>query len=395
MASTKTTPDVIILGGGLTGCLTALNLREAGRSCILIEPRVPISGASLHNAGGLYFQLQPDATTLGPLQQKQVGKLAPLVRSARTSWDRLNARLEGDIGTHWTGGVIVALNESQMLAIQGKQTFEAGLGITTSILNTSSLRELLPSVNAAALGACYSSTEGFCDPMQLAARVRKHLLQSGVQIITHRYKQVTFDTCYRITLDDGTEIETPLLISCLGAFTGGLLKSLGLPEAVEALPLQILEVSRPVDVSIPLFTRYAGSKLSLKQLPSGNILVGGGWSANPDPTDPLKVSFFPESAMKNLELARNVIPGLSGAKMESWRGDWAAWSRDGLPLIGGYQKFPGLYLAAGGNGYTLAPLYAELMADLACDRLPKIELDAFCPDRFTRASEEQQLPPDG
>lgn len=37
--------DVIVIGGGLVGCLTALHLQEAGLRCALLERHELISGA--------------------------------------------------------------------------------------------------------------------------------------------------------------------------------------------------------------------------------------------------------------------------------------------------------------------------------------------------------------
>jgi len=387
--------DVIILGGGLCGALTALNVSRCGRSCTLIEPRTPISGASINNAGGLYFQLQPDATTLGPLKRTLAGTLAPLLRSARAAWDRLEDSLQGDIGTHWTGGLIVALNEQQMSAMIEKQRFESELGMATEVVDAARLRTLLPGVSNSALGACYSASEGFCETEVLASRVRNALSRSRVQIIAREFTHVTFDSCFQVTLGNECRIEAPILVSCLGAFTDRLLASLHLPEVIEALPLQILQVRGVKKASVPVFCRCAGSKLSLKQLSSGQMIVGGGWEAEADSSDPLAVAFSARSAENNLAVAKLLIPSLSSATVEGWRGGWAAWTRDGLPLLGGFPTIPGFYLAAGGNGFTLAPLFSEILADLCQGQVSPVELKAFNPDRFRLNQNSLQLPPDG
>ena len=386
---------MIILGGGLCGALTALNVSRCGRSCILIEPHTPVSGASLNNAGGLYFQLQPDATTLGPLKKNMAGKLAPLMRSARAAWDRLEDSLQGDIGTHWTGGLIVALNEQQMSAMIEKQRFESELGIVTEVVDAAELRTLLPSVSDSALGACYSASEGFCETEVLASRVRNALSRSNLQIIAHEFTHVRFDSLFQVTVGNESYIQAPILVSCLGAFTGRLLASLQLPDVIESLPLQILQVRGGKEAWVPVFSRYAGSKLSLKQLPSGQVIVGGGWKADADPSAPRTVAFSARSAEQNLALAKLLIPSLSGATVEGWRGGWAAWTQDGLPLLGGFPTIPGLFLAAGGNGYTLAPLFAEILAGLCLQQTSPLELKAFNPDRFSYNRNSLQLTPDG
>lgn len=387
--------DVAVLGGGLVGCLTALRLASQGWRCTLVDSRRPFEGASVTNAGGLYFQLQPDATTFDAVQTRKLADLARLVAAARGAWDRLQHLLQGPCGLFWSGGLIVADDEEGMACLQAKRAQEAAWGIPTELLGAGDVRRLIPKITPEIRGATFSKEEGFCDTAVLAAAVRPALDRAGVQVRAGAaVVGVTAGEVFRLKLAGGATLEAPVLVGCLGAFTDDLLGMLGLASGLVRLPLQIHEMDAPAGV-LPIFTRYVGGRLSLKQFPSGRILVGGGWPAKPQPDDAMAVVLSRESRRRNLALARRVVPALAGAAYTGWRGGWAAWTRDGLPVIGGHASVPGFYGAAGGNGFTLAPLYAEILASLAQGQRPSIELAAFSPERFCAEPTAGALPPDG
>jgi glycine/D-amino acid oxidase-like deaminating enzyme len=60
---------------------------------------------------------------------------------------------------------------------------------------------------------------------------------------------------------------------------------------------------------------------------------------------------------------------------------------DKRPLIGRSALRTNLFVAAGheGDGITLAPITARIVADLVRGRTPAVPLDGLDPDRFTKA----------
>jgi glycine/D-amino acid oxidase-like deaminating enzyme len=57
---------------------------------------------------------------------------------------------------------------------------------------------------------------------------------------------------------------------------------------------------------------------------------------------------------------------------------------DGLPIIGGEPRLPGLWYATGHgrNGILLAGLTGVLVRQLIEDENPSVDLTAFIPERF-------------
>lgn len=388
--------DVTIVGGGLVGCLTALRLSLQGQKCAIIDGRELLRGASVNNAGGLYFQTQPQATTFDVVQTRKLAELAVLIAASRDAWNRLQHLLHGSCGLVWSGGMIVADDDAGMARLQSKQMQEADWGIPTEILSSDDVRRLLPHITPEIRGAVFSKYEGFCETSVLAAAVRQALDRAGVEVCVGKaVVSVTMvGKIFRLKLADEMIFESPVLVGCLGAFMDDLLIMLGLSSGMIHLPLQIHDMEAPKGV-VPLFTRYEGGRLSLKQHSSGRVIVGGGWPAKPHQDDSMAVLMSLESRCRNIELAGRIIPVLAQSRCTAWRGGWAAWTLDGLPTIGGYASLPNFYTAFGGNGFTLAPLYAEILVSLVQREQPLINLTAFSPERFSVGSIREGLPPDG
>jgi glycine oxidase len=85
-----------------------------------------------------------------------------------------------------------------------------------------------------------------------------------------------------------------------------------------------------------------------------------------------------------LERAPRLAPRLAGATMHSaWAGLRPA-TADGLPIIGRVGGWQGVVLATGHfrNGILLAPITAELVADLLLDAQTRLPTARFDPTRF-------------
>ncbi len=86
--------------------------------------------------------------------------------------------------------------------------------------------------------------------------------------------------------------------------------------------------------------------------------------------------------------ATEIVPTLSRlALIDSWAG-LRPRAPDGLPVLGKAGETEGLFFATGHyrNGILLAPVTAQLIADLIADNVVSSELQAFAPDRFATVS---------
>ena len=120
----------------------------------------------------------------------------------------------------------------------------------------------------------------------------------------------------------------------------------------------------------------------MKQVASGNVLIGGGWTATRDP-----VFGHPavqgESLRGSLAVARAVVPRLAGISIiRSWAGP-VVYTPDGRPILGAVPGRPGLFAAVCNTyGFTLGPLCGLLVAEQIAGRPASFDIAPFSPARF-------------
>ncbi|MBT5666645.1 MAG: FAD-binding oxidoreductase, partial [Rhodospirillaceae bacterium] len=95
--------EAVVIGGGLHGCCTALNLRLRGVAVAVVEKDAPGRHASGVNAGGVR-RLNRDIAEI------------PLSLASLELWRDLPDLVGDDCGFHATGQVRIAENDVEMAA---------------------------------------------------------------------------------------------------------------------------------------------------------------------------------------------------------------------------------------------------------------------------------------
>jgi sarcosine oxidase subunit beta len=158
------------------------------------------------------------------------------------------------------------------------------------------------------------------------------------------------------------------------------------PLVPVALGMNVTERCAPV---LHHLVQHVGRRLSIKQVESGNVLIGGGWPASLTATETLglnpEVSLRESSIVGNTAMALRVAPVLAGLNLiRTWSGI-ASVSRDHLPVLGAIASMPGVFIAAGESSFTLGPTYARLVSELICLGQASMPIGLYRPDRFAPA----------
>jgi glycine oxidase len=101
---------------------------------------------------------------------------------------------------------------------------------------------------------------------------------------------------------------------------------------------------------------------------------------------------LPETIQRLLQLATKLVPALEKAQIhEAWAGLRPGTS-DKLPILG-ETVVPGYFAATGHfrDGILLAPVTAQVMAELIVDQKCTFDLSPFSPDRFTPTNSQKFL----
>ncbi|MHB1853202.1 MAG: NAD(P)/FAD-dependent oxidoreductase, partial [Acidimicrobiales bacterium] len=155
----------------------------------------------------------------------------------------------------------------------------------------------------------------------------------------------------------------------------------GLALPISSEPVQVA-ATEPVQPFIEHLLYYAGQRLTLKQAKAGTVLVGGGWPARLE-----RGTGYPlvrlDSMRANLAVALGVVPRLGSALvLRSWAGIGNG-TPDHRPVLGVLRRAPRVVVGLFPHmGFTAGPLMGRVLADLAVERQPELDLAPFSPERF-------------
>ncbi len=371
------TADVIIVGGGIHGCSTALHLALRGYKPLLIEKDYAGRHSSGVNAGGVR-QLM-----------RHVAEIPLSIRSMDI-WEKIQDLVEDDCGFDSHGQVLVAENNDE-LAIMRERVDDLNLrGFThEELIDAQELRRLVPAVAETCPGGVVSRRDGAANPAQTTTAFRRMAEKRGARIIEGvAVTDVKREGCdWHVTAGEET-YTAPILVNAAGAWAGQFAAMLGEPVPLEVVAPMLMITSR-----VPAFIKpvviLRGRKLSFKQFENGTVMIGGGYLGRAYPetneTD-LDWTKLKDSARTVWEL----FPVMREATIvRAWAGIEAKMPDD-IPVVGKSRKHEGLFHQFGFSlhGFQLGPGTGYTIAELIATGHTNIPLEPFRPDRFKQINQE-------
>ena len=172
------------------------------------------------------------------------------------------------------------------------------------------------------------------------------------------------------------------VVLAAGAWSSDLTDALGLTLPIRMQALQMLRSSPARDGLLTPVLGVVSRQLSLKQLPDGAFLLGGGWPGDVKP-DRRGYAMHHESMQGNWAEAVAVLPAVGEQLIaRAWCG-LEAISIDEIPFIGPVPNVANFTLAAGfsGHGFAISPAVGRAVADQIAGK-PTPELDGLSPARI-------------
>lgn len=356
---------ILIVGAGVIGLLTALNLANTGARVTVLDRQQ--AGKEASWAGGgivspLYpWRYSPAVTALAHWSQDFYPQLG----------DHLFGRTGVDPEVHVTGLYWLDLDdEAQALAWARSQARPLSQVPMADIY-----RKVPP------LGPGFSHGIHMAD----VANVRNPRLVKALRAALEAMPNVTLrehlpvagfieeQGSIRGVRTEAGEVRADQVVLTAGAWSGELLGTLGLALPVQPVKGQMILFKCAEDflpAMVLARTRYAIPRRD------GHILVGStlehaGFDKTPT-----------EQALASLRAsAQALLPALRDAEQV---GHWAGLrpgSPEGIPFIGPVSSHPGLWLNCGHyrNGLVLAPASCQLLADLMLGRAPIVDPAPYQP----------------
>ncbi|GAA0442066.1 glycine oxidase ThiO [Acrocarpospora corrugata] len=361
--------DVAIVGGGVIGSAIAYELGAQGRRVILVDAAEDLGlGASDAAMGGILTQTE--TACLGPLSS--------VIRRSRDLYEPWLDRLRkvSGVEVHVLGGgdIQVALDREELDRLLSEvlpRWLEAPFEVRQ--LTAAEARDLEPLLSDRVVGAFLLHEELALDPRELMVALRRTLARSPVtlKLSTRVVRVDSGPACAEVELQDGTVIQAGTVVVAAGYQSGKLLPALA--ELIFPIKGEAFDLRPPGFTGYPL-NHHVFAEIQdgeergypyLVPRHDGRVAVGVTYEEHVYDATP---------TAKGLQSIRSwigtLMPATADWRLERHWGGLRPASPDHVPIIGYLDEHRRLIAATGhsGLGVTLAPVTAELVADLVHDR---------------------------
>lgn len=350
--------DCVVVGGGLIGLLSALELHRSGFSTIVVE-RGPIGAESSWAGGGILSPLypwryDPAVTTLAAWSQAVYPSLCATLSE------------ETGIDPEWTeSGLLVLETPEQSVARQ----WALRHATPCELLDEQQSRQLVPGLGATAGNALWLPGIAQVRNPRLLHALNARLHAAGVGLYENtEVRQINVRQGRVEGVTTATrEIRASVVIVAAGAWSGEVLRAFNAASGILPVRGQMI-LFRAVPELLSPVVLYQDHYLVPRR--DGRILVGS----------TVEYVGFDKSttgeAMEHLrQAAFEILPSLDRFPIEKRWAGLRPGSPKGIPSIGPVPGCEGLYVNTGQfrNGVTLAPGSARLLADLITRRVPIVD----------------------
>ena len=421
--------DAVIIGAGIIGICTALELRERGLSVVVVEKGEVAAEQSSRNWGWVR-QMGRDAREI------------PLILEALKLWRGMNERVDGETGFRQCGIAYLAETDDEM-AVKEKWYRENAVphGLQTRMIGAAEIASLLPGSTIKWKGAMYTPDDCRAEPFIAVPAMAKGLQAKGGQIFTNcaaRGLETSAGRVSAVVTERGV-IATDTVVLAGGYWSRRFLHNIGISFPQVGVVNSVMR-TEPLETGIT--TTFSGNKFAVrKRLDGGYTITHNHFSIAdivPDSfrflrefwpaflldrkglklrlgkrfieeaslkrrwgldeqspfekiriADPEPVHWILDAAADALKKAFPRFEGLQNA--ERWGGLIDA-TPDAVPAIDALTQQPGLFLASGfsGHGFGLGPGAGKLMAQIIMGERPCVDPSPF---RFSRFSDGSKLKP--
>jgi glycine/D-amino acid oxidase-like deaminating enzyme len=412
--------DVAIIGGGIVGCATALELAQHGLRVAVFE-RGGIGAEQSSRAWGFVRQ-----------QGRHPAEL-PLAAEANARWRELTARHGQDRTGFATAGILTPAETPEDEArVEAAHRDAFGFGLRTRILRRTEIREYLPQLAGNWRGALLTDGDGYAEPALATATIMAAAEAAGARF--HAGVPV-LDIAFAGGRVEGVVTQHGLcragaVVLANGVGAASLARRIGL-----AMPVQVVRSSVARTAAAAPFTSLAlwGPKVAYRPRPNGSFVIGNGYRGVGGDYDITPASLrhlrhflpayrrnwrllrlslgreflaqrratgsspSPEPPVNRRKVAHNLaafhalFPHLGALPLETaWAGRIDL-TPDVIPIIDRPWAERDLFIAAGfsGHGFALGPAVGRQVAHWITQGRPALDLHAFRLSRFTDGGVER------
>lgn len=378
---------VAVIGGGVTGCSVLYHLAKAGWTDVtLIERSELTAGSTWHAAGNLYTLTTP-------------ANAQKLHAYAQALYARLEAESGQPVGYHPTGGLTLAADPDQAMALTEMRARGRRNGIEAEWIGLDEARERAPILNTAGLlGILYEPGKGHVDPASVTHAYAAAARNMGARILRRTPVRATTPRPgggWRIETDDGA-IDAEAIVNAAGLWAREVAAMAGI-----TLPLAPVEHQYLITETIPEIAAAPHRLPTISEIGIGyysrqeasGLLLGvyeeqcRHWSLDGTPPD-FGHELLPndlERLEAKLTVACQRIPALERTGIKQVVNGPMILSPDLAPLVGPHPALRDYYCAAGVmTGFNQAAGIGKVLAEWIIDGEPELDVGFWDVARFGR-----------
>ncbi len=416
--------DVVVVGGGIIGVSTALELAERGRSVALCEKGEIAGEQSSRNWGWVRIS-------------RRDPREVPLMAESLRIWKGLDAKIGRDTGYNRAGIVFMCATDKLVDDYDRWRKHLEPYQMGSRILSQRELDEMFPGAPLDAKGALYTPEDGRAEPQKAAPAIAEAAREKGVAILTGcavRGVETSGGAVSAVVTERG-RIRCSSVVLAGGAWSNLFCGNMGIDlpqlhvvsnvlrtEPVEGGPESAIwtdeyairkrqdggyTISRGsgnvVDI-VPNSFRYGIRFLSAFRMQHRDLHFRFGGKFFEELRRPSRwrmdeVSPFERERVLDpvptqkmidglVDKVGKAFPALAGAKIaQTWAGCIDV-TPDAIPVISAVESVPGLHISTGysGHGFGIGPGAGKLTADIVNGDTPCVDPTPFRFSRFTDGS---------
>lgn len=365
--------DVVIIGGGISGCSIAYNLAKKGvENIVVIEKSYYTSGATGRCGAGVRQQWGTEMN-------------CRLAKASIDFFEKANEELQydGDIDFKQGGYLILATTEKESEQFKKNVKLQNSLNIPSDYISPKQAKEIVPYLNTdKVIGATFCNTDGHLNPFLTTDAYYKAAKRLGVKF--YNFTEVigiktNKDKIIGVITDKG-EICTNKVVNAAGGHSKNISDMVNVKTHVFSERHQIL-VTEPVEqIQGPMVMSFS-LNIYCQQTPHGAFIMGRG--DENEPRD-LRVTSSWQFLDDMAKCVTDLLPPIGNLRViRQWAGLYNI-TPDRQPILDESKEIKGYFLAVGfsGHGFMFAPMTGLLLSEKILGEKTTIDIDKLSLDRF-------------
>ncbi len=367
--------EIVIIGGGISGCAIAYNLAKKGMENIVLLEKDYISSGATGRCGA------------GIRQQWGTEMNCELAKFSREFFETAQETLgyNYDIEFKQKGYLILSATKEEDEQSKKNVALQNSLGIDSKYISLAEAKSIVPILNTEGfISATYCKSDGHLNPWHTTLAFAKAAERLGVNIHTHT-EVIRIDTTDgEITGVETSRgyIQTKKVVNAAGGHAQIIGEMAGVDLQVYSERRQILVTEPVAPILDPMVISFS-KNIYCQQVPHGAFIMGRGGENEPRN---FKNTSSWEFMEKMTQTALKILPDLKKTRvLRQWAGMYNI-SPDKQPIYGDVPEIKGLYVAIGfsGHGFMFGPATGLSMAEIILGEKTSLPVEKLHISRFEK-----------